>query len=147
MQSWCIHFYYAKKLIIRKRKQNIYLLITYFFSFLTWTFSCMLLMLIYIKNKTSFAENVFASQSFWSPSRLCRAGQAITYSQVRDACFPDSAGDGFHRRAHRVQQRCQLTRAFGFSALFKHKSRQSHSVSVERPPVWHDCRFQDSCWC
>lgn len=57
------------------------------------------------------------------------------YSQVRDTCFPDSAGDGFHSRAHRVQQGCQLTRAFGFSALFKQKSRQSHNISVERPSV------------
>lgn len=65
------------------------------------------------------------------------------YLQVSDTCFPDSARDGFHRRAHRVQKRCQLACAFSFSALFKQKSRQSHNISVERSPVWHDCRFKD----
>lgn len=65
------------------------------------------------------------------------------YLQVGDTGFPDSARDGFHRRAHRVQKRCQLACAFSFSALFKQKSRQSHNISVERSPVWHGCRFKD----
>lgn len=60
---------------------------------------------------------------------------------MRDACFPDRAGYGFDSRAHRVQKCCQLACAFSFSALFKQKSGQSHNISVEGTPVWHDYRL------
>lgn len=63
------------------------------------------------------------------------------YSQVGDPSFAHSAGDGFHRRAQRVQQRRQLPGAFCLPALLHDEAGHGDHVGVEGRLIGHGCRW------
>lgn len=70
----------------------------------------------------------------------------IVYSQVSDPSFAHSARDGFHRRAHGVQQCCQLPGPFRSPALLHDEPGHGDHIGVEGSLVGHDCRWSPEAW-
>lgn len=65
----------------------------------------------------------------------------IVYSQMGDPSFAHSAGNCLHRRAQRVQQRCQLSGAFRLFALLHNEPGHGDHVGVEGSSFRHGGRW------
>lgn len=83
------------------------------------------------------AETVMETSKRTSKVKTDISTVKVVYSQVGDASFTHSAGDGLHRRAQRVQQRGQLSGAFCLPALLHDEAGHGDHVGVEGPLFGH----------